>query len=166
MGNWRVGRSVGRTIYDETGQLIGMMDTELLAGVVVNAHNETEQLRGRLVDIVKQRDGLHANIDSLREQLDDSYTQRENLKSEAVELRKRVAELESKVAAAKSSTAEKLSFDERMKLAWLCDRLASPSVATSPAISRNYQVRVVAVEQREAEELLRLLRNVLYVNPH
>jgi hypothetical protein len=43
---WRVGRSVGRTIYAVTGPeatktdiLIGMMDTRALAAEVVDAHN-------------------------------------------------------------------------------------------------------------------------------
>lgn len=36
---WRVGRKVGRTIYDANDVLIGMMDTPGLAAVVVAAVN-------------------------------------------------------------------------------------------------------------------------------
>lgn len=36
---WRTGRSVGRTIYDATGALIGVMDTPELAAVAVAAAN-------------------------------------------------------------------------------------------------------------------------------
>lgn len=51
---WRVGRSVGRTIYvvygDEPSKwdkLIGMMDTQDLAREVVEAHNEKLMLKQR-----------------------------------------------------------------------------------------------------------------------
>ena len=36
---WRVGASVGRTIYDALGRLIGVMDTPALAAQVVAAVN-------------------------------------------------------------------------------------------------------------------------------
>lgn len=36
---WRVGRKVGRTIYDERDRLIGMMDTPRLARLVVDRFN-------------------------------------------------------------------------------------------------------------------------------
>lgn len=36
---WRVGRTVGRTIYDADDQLIGVMDTPGLASAVVAAIN-------------------------------------------------------------------------------------------------------------------------------
>ncbi len=37
---WRVGKRVGRTIYDANDQLIGVMDTPELAAQVVAAVNE------------------------------------------------------------------------------------------------------------------------------
>lgn len=37
---WRVGRSVGRTIYDAHDQLLGVMDEPWLAAQVVTAVNE------------------------------------------------------------------------------------------------------------------------------
>ncbi len=42
---WRVGRSVGRTIYDADDKLIGMMDTPELAAAAVHAVNNS--LEGR-----------------------------------------------------------------------------------------------------------------------
>lgn len=36
---WRTGRKVGRTIYDATDELIGVMDTPALAKIVVDAVN-------------------------------------------------------------------------------------------------------------------------------
>lgn len=52
MTRWRVGRSVGRTIYIQDGPdptkgdtLIGMMDTRELAARVVNDHNAMERVR-------------------------------------------------------------------------------------------------------------------------
>ncbi len=45
---WRVGRSVGRTIYDARGVLIGVMDTRELAAKVVEAVNRavvTDEMR-------------------------------------------------------------------------------------------------------------------------
>jgi hypothetical protein len=46
---WRVGRSVGRTIYDATDELIGLMDTPELAEVVVGAVNAVEDRDEELV---------------------------------------------------------------------------------------------------------------------
>lgn len=37
---WRVGRKVGRTIYDSEDHLIGVMDTRSLAAQVVAAVND------------------------------------------------------------------------------------------------------------------------------
>lgn len=42
---WRVGTSVGRTIYDDIGRLIGVMDTPALAAQVVAAVNERGKTR-------------------------------------------------------------------------------------------------------------------------
>jgi hypothetical protein len=42
-GKWRVGRSVGRTIYNGNDQLIGLMDTPELARRVVEAVNHARQ---------------------------------------------------------------------------------------------------------------------------
>lgn len=39
---WRAGRSVGRTLYDENDELIGVMDTSELAAIVVDAVNRPE----------------------------------------------------------------------------------------------------------------------------
>lgn len=39
---WRVGRSVGRTLYDADDQLIGLMDTPELARAVVEAVNASD----------------------------------------------------------------------------------------------------------------------------
>lgn len=36
---WRVGRKVGRTVYDADDELIGVMDTRELAALVVAAVN-------------------------------------------------------------------------------------------------------------------------------
>ncbi len=36
---WRVGRKVGRTLYDAEDNLIGVMDTQELAALVVEAVN-------------------------------------------------------------------------------------------------------------------------------
>jgi hypothetical protein len=48
---WRVGRSVGRTIYALTGEgeglLIGVMDTPELAACAVEAHNQWLNQRGQ-----------------------------------------------------------------------------------------------------------------------
>lgn len=68
---WRVGRSVGRTIYAVTGPeatktdvLIGMMDTRALAAEAVDAHNRhigalppltEEEQKARVVAIHKAR---------------------------------------------------------------------------------------------------------------
>lgn len=50
--HWRIGRSVGRTVYIQAGddasksdKLIGVMDTPELAQRVVNAVNGTERIR-------------------------------------------------------------------------------------------------------------------------
>jgi hypothetical protein len=47
---WRVGRKVGRTIYDANDQLIGVMDTPELAKRVVEAVNLAEPARVGAVD--------------------------------------------------------------------------------------------------------------------
>lgn len=44
---WRVGRKVGRTVYDAHDTLIGVMDSPVLAQLVVNGVNALDALRAR-----------------------------------------------------------------------------------------------------------------------
>lgn len=43
--SWRVGRRVGRTIYDESDLLIGVMDTKWFAELVVLSVNYRDQIK-------------------------------------------------------------------------------------------------------------------------
>ena len=61
---WRVGRKVGRTIYDQKGprphdkdELIGMMDTPELAREAVAAVNGESEVREALAELVRLKDG-------------------------------------------------------------------------------------------------------------
>ena len=57
---WRVGRKVGRTIYDATDKLIGMMDTPELAALVTTAVNRylSRAQPAEAVDEAKEREAF------------------------------------------------------------------------------------------------------------
>lgn len=59
MPPWRVGRKVGRTVYDADDVLIGVMDSPLLAGWVVEAVNTWHNLA---VDATATREGRDDGI--------------------------------------------------------------------------------------------------------
>jgi hypothetical protein len=72
MSLWRVGRKVGRTIYQQTGDdpadgdlLIGVMATRELARTAVDAHNQREALLNALDALVVQlhREAREAEAD-------------------------------------------------------------------------------------------------------
>jgi len=58
---WRVGRKVGRTIYDADDNLIGMMDTRELAAEVVRCVN-VSLVSEELERVTEERDELRATI--------------------------------------------------------------------------------------------------------
>lgn len=62
---WRVGRKVGRTIYDKD-ELIGVMDSTLLAERVVNCVNDHDrQHRDAVQEILRP---MHYQISALKEE--------------------------------------------------------------------------------------------------
>ena len=59
MGEWRTGRKVGRTLYNEDGELVGLLDTPELAERVAGALrmvNETTALRATVARLEAERD--------------------------------------------------------------------------------------------------------------
>ena len=59
MGEWRTGRKVGRTLYNEDGELVGLLDTPELAERVAGALrmvNETTALRATVARLEGERD--------------------------------------------------------------------------------------------------------------
>ncbi len=52
--SWRVGRKLGRTLYDGE-RLVGMMDTAELAAQVVAAVNAQEDVRRRVLEEAAER---------------------------------------------------------------------------------------------------------------
>lgn len=54
---WRTGHKVGRTIYNEKDELIGVMDTPELAAIAAQGP-EAEELRGLRAELAEAREVL------------------------------------------------------------------------------------------------------------
>jgi hypothetical protein len=86
-GPWRVGRKVGRTIYDANDRLIGVMDTVEDARAVVAATRERDAEHEIAADAIADGNNLAAQLAAVTNERDEAraWGEREMLRLKACE---------------------------------------------------------------------------------